>query len=175
MHQDSLYVTTPILADEASTGSILVGTGMSATLLLFFENSIMKMIPYFIVCFFVIALDLWFGLRAAKKRGEQIRISRAIRRTIGKGIEYIAWSILASTISVATGYDIIQTILMLVVIGIEIISIGQNWYYCKFGKVVKVDALKLGTAVLESKTGVDVRSAVKVEKKKEKSDGNDKP
>jgi len=171
--KSDLLLTTPILADEVSAGSVVAGTGMSTALLLFFDNSIMLMIPYFIVCFFVIALDLWFGIRAAKKRGEQIRVSRAIRRTIGKGIEYVAWSILASTISVATGYGIIQTIMMLVVIGIEIISIGQNWYFVKFGKVVKVDALKIGTAVLESKTGVDVRSAVKVERGKK--DGNDKP
>ena len=175
MTHDTLHIATPILADELSAGSVVVGAGMSATLLIFFENSLYKMLPYFVVCLIVIALDLWFGVRAAKARGKQIRISRAIRRTIGKTVEYAGWAILASTISVATGYDIIQTVLMLIVIGIELISVAQNWYFVKYGKRVHVDPIKLGTAVLEGKTGIDVRGAVKVEReKKDLNDGNDK-
>lgn len=38
-----------ILADEASTGSVVVGTGISATLLLFFRQSFERMLPYLVI------------------------------------------------------------------------------------------------------------------------------
>ena len=76
-----------ILADEASTGGVVVGTGISAALLLFFQQSFERMLPYLIIAAVVILIDLVFGIRAAKRKGDRIRISRAIRRTIGKGVE----------------------------------------------------------------------------------------
>lgn len=152
-----------ILADEASTGSVVAGTGFSATLLLFFENSLEKMIPYFFICLVVIALDLWFGVQAARTRKEEVRVSRAIRRTLGKSFEYFCWAVLASSLAVATGYEIIQTGLMLVVIGIECISIFQNWLTIKKGKKVTVDVPAILEAAVSDKIGVDVRGVVKVE------------
>ena len=38
-----------ILADEASTGSVVVGTGISAALLLFFQQSFEGMLPYLVI------------------------------------------------------------------------------------------------------------------------------
>ena len=38
-----------ILADEASTGGVVVGTGISAALLLFFQQSFERMLPYLII------------------------------------------------------------------------------------------------------------------------------
>ena len=170
MTQD--YVPT-ILADEVSTGGVVAGAGLTTTLLLFFENSLAKMLPYLFICLIVIAIDLLFGIRAAKKRGEEVRISRAIRRTIGKSVEYFAWAVLASSLSVATGYDIIQNGLMLIVVGIECISIAQNWYFWKFGKKVRVDALKAAEAVIEAKTGANIKGAVTIEKPKGNGTGTD--
>ena len=163
-----------ILADEVSTGGIVVGAGLTTTLLLFFENSLEKMVPYFFICAIVIALDLWFGVQAAKTRKEQVRVSRALRRTMGKAIEYFAWSVLASSLSVATGYEIIQTGLMLIVIGIECISIFQNWLTIKKGKKVTVDVPAIIEAAVSDKIGVDVRGVVKVdgEEKEEKKEGD---
>lgn len=152
-----------IMADEISTGGVVVGAGFTTTLLLFFENSLEKMIPYFFICAVVIALDLWFGVRAAKTRKEEVRVSRAIRRTLGKCFEYFCWSVLASSLSVATGYEMIQTVLMLIVIGIECISILQNWLTIKKGKKVTVDVPTIIEAAVSDKFGVDVRGAVKVE------------
>jgi len=152
-----------ILADEVSTGGVVAGAGLTTTLLLFFENSLEKMIPYFFISLIVIGLDLWFGVQAAKTRGEDIRWSRAIRRTIGKAVEYFAWAVLASSLSVATGYDIIQTGLMLIIIGIECISIFQNWLTVKKGKKVTVDLPKVVENVISDKLGADVRGAIKIE------------
>lgn len=38
-----------ILSDEASAGSAVVGTGISATLLLFFQQSFERMLPYLVI------------------------------------------------------------------------------------------------------------------------------
>lgn len=159
-----------ILANEASTAGTIVGTGVSTSFLIFFEQSFERMIPYFFICSMVILIDLIMGIKAAKKRGEDIRISRAIRRTIGKVVEYFCWSVLASTLAVATDIKIIETGLMLLVIGIELISVGQNWYYWKFGKKVKVDALKAAEAIVEAKTGASVKGAIKIENAKKNED-----
>ncbi len=155
--------TIPILADTPSTGSVVAGTGLSATLLIFFENSLARMLPYLFVSLLVILIDLWFGIQAAKTRGEEVRWSRAIRRTMGKCFEYFCWAVLASSLSVASGYDIIQTGLMLVVIGIECISIFQNWLTVKKGKTVTVDLPKLAESIVSDKLGADVRGVIKIE------------
>ena len=159
-----------ILADETTTAGTIVGTGVSTTFLLFFEQSFQRMIPYIFICSIVILIDLIFGIKAAKKRGEDIRVSRAIRRTMGKATEYFCWSVLASTLAVATDIRIIETGLMLLVIGIELISVAQNWYFWKFGKKVKVDALKAAEAVIEAKTGASVKGAITIENEKNGTD-----
>ena len=173
---------THILADEATTGSVVVGTGVSAALLLFFEQSLERMMPYIYVAAAVILVDLVFGVRAAKKRGDRIRISRAERRTLGKSVEYFCWAELASSLAVATGCTAIETVLMLLVIGVELVSIVQNWWWVKFGKRpphVTVDAGKVIEAVVEAKTGVSIEGAVTVgdgkkdEKKEDNGDGDD--
>lgn len=156
-------IVPSILADEASTGSVIAGTGMTATLLIFFENSLAKMLPYLFISLIVILLDLHFGIKAARTRNEEVRWSRAIRRTLGKAFEYFCWSVLASSISVATNLEIIQTGIMLVVIGIECISIFQNWLTIKKGKKVTVDIPKVVESVISDKIGADVRGAIKVD------------
>ena len=52
-----------ILSDEASAGSVVVGTGISATLLLFFQQSFERMLPYLVIAAVVILIDLVFGIR----------------------------------------------------------------------------------------------------------------
>ncbi|MBO4231306.1 MAG: phage holin family protein [Bacteroidales bacterium] len=159
-----------ILADTPSSGAVAAGAGMSATILLFFETSLEKMLPYLFISLIVILLDLWFGIQAAKTRKEEVRWSRAIRRTLGKAFEYFCWAVLASSISVATGYDMIQTALMLVVIGIECVSIFQNWLTVKKGKKVTVDLPKVVESVISDKLGADVRGAIILEDLNNNSD-----
>lgn len=162
-----------ILADEASTGSVVVGTGVSAALILFFEQSLERMMPYLCVAAAVILIDLVFGIRAARKRGDRIRISRAVRRTLGKSVEYFCWAVLASSLAVATGYTVIETVLMLLVIGVELVSIVQNWWWVKFGKRpphVTVDVPKVIEAVVEAKTGARIDGAVTVKEEGKKEE-----
>lgn len=94
----------------------------------------------------LIITDLRFGIAAAKKRGERIRVSRAGRRTINKVVDYLCWILLAGTIGKAFGipFDIpiLPAIVLLVVYGLEINSCFSN-YFEAHGKKVKVNIFKL--------------------------------
>ena len=82
---------------------------------------------------------------ASKKRGETIRTSRAVRRSINKLIDYTCWVLLACalehTFAVPFHIPLLPTIVMLVVYGVEINSIFQNYFEYR-GLNLKVDIFK---------------------------------
>jgi uncharacterized membrane protein YfcA len=90
----------------------------------------------------LILCDLRFGTRAAKHRGEKIRLSRAWRRTINKLVDYTCWIFIAGSLDNAIGvpfsFPLLPALTMLVVYGIEINSCFHN-YFESIGKDVKVD------------------------------------
>ena len=79
----------------------------------------------------VVLVDLRFGLRAAKKRGERIRLSGALRRTTSKLVDYLCWImlslVLGRSIGSPLGVKFIPLVVMIYAIAIEIDSIGSNW------------------------------------------------
>lgn len=93
----------------------------------------------------LIVADLRFGVMASKKRGETIRTSRAVRRSINKLIDYTCWVLLACalehTFAVPFHIPLLPTIVMLVVYGVEINSIFANYFEYK-GLNLKVDIFK---------------------------------
>lgn len=160
-----------ILADEQSIGGAVASTGTTSGILLFFQNTLEEIVPLLIAAGAVIILDLIFGWKAAKKRNtEPVTISRAIRRTIGKAFEYFCWCVLASSLGVALQMPMLERIVVLVVIGIECISIFQNWYFVHYKKYISIDVAKIGEKVIEHKTGIDVSGAIK---DKEEGNGDD--
>lgn len=76
--------------------------------------------------------DLRFGVMAAKTRGEKIRKSRAMRRTINKLVDYTCWILLSVGIEFAFGVSLhiplIPVFVMLVIYGIELNSVFQNYF-----------------------------------------------
>lgn len=58
---------------------------------------------WLILAFVLIAADLWFGIRAAKDRGEPIRKSTAGRRTLNKFVDYILYIIVGTSVGMAIG------------------------------------------------------------------------
>lgn len=94
----------------------------------------------------LILVDLRFGILAACKRGEAIRFSRAIRRTVNKGTDYICWILLAGTAGQAFGepfgLPLLPLIMLLVIFGCEINSCYSN-YFEAHGKKVKINIFKL--------------------------------
>lgn len=94
----------------------------------------------------IVFVDLRFGVRAARFRGEKIRTSRAIRRTINKIVDYACWILLAGVIGEAFGgpfgIPILPLIVLLVVFGCEINSCFSNYFESR-GQNMKVNIFKL--------------------------------
>jgi len=90
----------------------------------------------------LILADLRFGIRAARVRGEAIRLSRAWRRTINKLVDYTCWIFLAGALDKAFGVPfsipLLPALVLLVVYGIEVNSCFHN-YFESIGKKVSVD------------------------------------
>ena len=107
--------------------NVLAGT--TATVLSPFVDGWQNLFVWIIVAFALILGDLRFGICAARKRGEKIRGSRAVRRTINKMVDYICWVSIARVGRVFGG-PLLAAIIMLVVCTIELSSIFDN--YCEY-------------------------------------------
>lgn len=111
-------------------------------LLTFYEN----LMPYIGLAIILIIVDSRFGIAAARKRGEMIRPSRKWRRAINKLVDYVCWVTLAGVFGQAYGsvLDIptLAALMLLVVYGIELTSIFNNYFEYK-GLRKKINVYKL--------------------------------
>ena len=129
-----------------------VPAGFAAVASSFISQSLEHMIPWLIVSAAVVVCDLFFGLRKAWLLGEEIRFSRAIRRTMGKMVTYFSFVCMVVMVNIASGLDWnIDVYSCLLVCFIELCSILSNILkpkgisfnldkaFCVFGsKLVKV-------------------------------------
>lgn len=96
--------------------------------------------------FALVVVDLRFGILAARKRGESIRPSRAVRRTINKTIDYLSWVTLAElasrTFGVAIGVPVVSLGTLFIIYAIEFNSCMNNYLEYK-GIKGKFDLWKL--------------------------------
>ena len=80
----------------------------------------------------LVLADLKFGIDAARHRGEVIRKSRAVRRSINKVIDYLCWILVATSFGQAFGtpfgIPVLPAIVLLVVYGCEINSCFNNYF-----------------------------------------------
>lgn len=83
----------------------------------------------------LILLDLRFGIKAARVRGEEIRFSRAWRRTINKSVDYLGWvtvaEMLSRTFGVTLGEPLVSKGVLFVVYLIELSSCLNNYFEYK--------------------------------------------
>lgn len=111
-------------------------------LLTFYEN----LMPYILLAIALIIVDSRFGIKASRKRGETIRPSRKWRRAINKLVDYVCWVTLAGVFGQAYGsvLDIpaLAALMLLVVYGIELTSIFNNYFEYK-GMRMKINVFKL--------------------------------
>lgn len=112
-------------------GAIVMQSSISATAVVFLQEAVLRMIPYSVPALFLIALDLLYGVRAAKYRGEKVRISTAIRRSVTKCFSYVCWIIIASTLALAFKKDILEWVVLGVVYFNEMASIVGNYLQTK--------------------------------------------
>lgn len=109
--------------------TILSSTG--AALISPFIDGWEKIFGWLIVAIVLIIADLNFGIKAARKRGDVIRRSKAIRRSINKLVDYICWIAIAWVLGVSFSSPFNIPLLPLIVIafvyGIELQSIVDNY------------------------------------------------
>lgn len=132
-------------------------SGAMATIFSSFIEGWESIIIWLTVAFILILADLRFGVMAAKKRGENIRGSRVIRRTVNKMVDYICWISIAWILSGSFGkifnIPLLVAIIMLIVCSIEISSIFDNYFEYKglnkrfnvwkfFSKLFKISAIE---------------------------------
>lgn len=107
-------------------------SGAVATVVSPFVDGWENIVAWLIVATILILVDLRFGIGAAKQRGEQVRISRAARRTINKLVDYICWISVAWVLGGSFGkvFDIplLAAVIMLVVCAVELSSIFDNYF-----------------------------------------------
>lgn len=119
--------------------------GITATVLSSFADFIEPLRWFLLLGLVLIIADLRFGIEAARYRKEVIRLSRAIRRTVNKMIDYLCWIFVAGTMGEAFGTPLsiafLPAVVMLVVCGIEINSCYMNYFEAR-GKKVKINVFK---------------------------------
>lgn len=93
----------------------------------------------------LVLADLKFGIDAARHRGEVIRKSRAVRRSINKVIDYLCWILVATSFGQAFGtpfgIPVLPAIVLLVVYGCEINSCFNN-YFEAHGSRMRINIFK---------------------------------
>jgi len=146
----------------------------------FLQTAVLRMIPYALPSVVLIILDLGFGIKAARYRGEKVRFSTAIRRTVTKLFGYICWLVLASTLALAFEQRWLEWVILGLVYANELSSIVANHLETKgleiSWKAVNRALFHFGAqkAGLDD-GGIDPNSFVKpIEKPKYKPMRNDK-
>lgn len=87
--------------------------------------------PWLLLGMVLVLVDLRFGLLAAKARKEEIRPSRAWRRTVNKMVDYLCWVTLAEvcsrTFGITIGLPVVSMAMLFVIYGIELNSCVNNY------------------------------------------------
>lgn len=154
-----------VFSDNISAGELIVQGSVATTAVVFLQESVLNMIPYLFIALFLIIVDLYFGVKAAKKRGEKVRASRAFRRTMGKTMEYVCWVILSSSLSVAFHTVVIEWVVLGIVMGNELLSVLTNFFELHGYKIKGLNIFK----IVGDKAGIDT-SEVTVEKIEEEEE-----
>lgn len=134
---------------------ILLQAGVAGAAVAFLQEAVLRMVPYAIIAIPLIALDLIYGIKAAKYRKERVRVSTAIRKTVTKTFGYACWIILASTLALSFNMAWLEwTILGLVFLN-ELSSIVGNYLETKG---LEISWKAIGAAfskIFGQKTGID--------------------
>lgn len=117
--------------NESSTISVVVQGGVTATAIAFLHSALTSMLPYLIIAVPLIILDLIWGIRAARYRKEKVTFSRAFRKTVGKSFDYLCWSVLAATLSLAFEARWLEWVVFGGVVFNEMVSIVGNFLETK--------------------------------------------
>lgn len=160
--------------------SSLVVQGSAATVAIaFLQSAVLRMMPYAWVALPLVALDLVYGIRAARYRKERVRLSTALRRSTTKLFTYTCWLVLASSVAISFHKESLEWIILGVVFLNEFLSIIGNYLECKGVDFSIVNLYKLVFRKAGEKVGVeiskeDVDEIVKPRHNMKRTDGDGK-
>lgn len=117
--------------------------------------------PWLLLGAILVIVDLRFGIKASRARGEEIRPSRAWRRTINKAMDYLCWVTVAEmcsrTFAPAIGVPVVSMGMLIVIYGIELSSCINNYLeYKHVDRRISIFKLLKGTrwgAILDKAEG----------------------
>ena len=140
---------------SSTLGTVFQG-GVTITAIAFLRSALTHMIPYAIIAVPLIALDLLWGIRAAKYRKERVTFSRAFRRTMNKTADYLCWIVIAASVAVAFEARWLEWLIIGAVMFNEIISVVANYFETKGIKLSIVSIYRLIFKKGAEKAGVEV-------------------
>lgn len=112
---------------ERSVSMQVVEGSLSTAAAMLLNECMGHMIPWLVASASVILCDLIVGLRKSLMMNEEIRFSKACRRTLGKMVSYFSFVMMVSVIDVAAhGGGVIDKYACLLVCFIEFTSILGN-------------------------------------------------
>lgn len=138
------------LTEQSTMTETVVQNSAIAILTSIFYQALADSIIWLVVAAVVIVCDLFFGCEAARKRGERVRISRAVRRTVNKMCEYLCWVMLGITISIGFAADWLKYLIFAIIYGNELSSCLSNYFAAK-GKRITFNVFSL----LGRRLGID--------------------
>lgn len=149
--------------------------GFTAAVLTPFLEAWQQMLWFFMLAIILILGDLRFGIAAAQKRGEKIRPSRAVRRSLNKLVDYICWLSIATFLGInfgtVFGIPLLSVIIMAVVCVVEMSSIVDNYFEYK-GIKKKVNIVKLIAKLFRRP---EIEEVLESTDEKEETEAEDEP
>lgn len=101
--------------------------GTTVTLMAFFSDAMIKILPWLALAVPFLLLDLLYGVKAARFRGDKIRFSTGLRRSIDKAVSYIMWVAAAVMLSSLFEAPWLDKVVLGLVYGNEFFSIIGNY------------------------------------------------
>lgn len=131
---------------------------------------------YMLLCLSMSALDLYYGIKESRKKGTEVRMSRAMRRTGDKVVNYALWLLVSGCFYQSFGAPlgdnnhVITAVVMAVCIFIEVKSVLGHvafLYGLNGAAVGKVIAKIIGRKV-DRDVGESIEETIEEEAKGEK-------
>lgn len=139
--------------------SFVLQGSVSSVAVAFFQQAVLRMIPYAIPSVFLIFLDLIYGIKRAKSKKEKVRLSTAVRRSVTKTFSYVCWLILASTMALAFQQGWLEWAILGLVYLNELASIVGNYLETKGITFSWVGFYRWVMRVISGKAGVAMEEA----------------
>ena len=147
-----------VFSEQSPITETVVQNSTTAILTSIFYQALADSIIWLVIAAVAIVCDLFFGCEAARRRGERVRFSRAVRRTGNKVCEYLCWVMLAITISIGFSADWLKYAIFAIIYGNELSSCLSNYFEAK-GKRITFNVF----AMLGRRLGIDEIADVKID------------